>query len=86
MGEQRVDRHLEAEQLRTFVRKLLTDVRALEAMLQHDMIEDGVWRIGAEQELFIVDETRRPALNAVRKFCSSAFCRRCAKRIWDWSR
>jgi len=45
---------LDAERLRVFTRKLLTDLRAIEQMLDHGAIESGVRRIGAEQELFLV--------------------------------
>jgi len=64
MGVQEVNREFEAEQLRSFEKSLLRDVRALEHMLNHDMIESEVQRIGAEQELFIIDDGFRPALLA----------------------
>lgn len=44
-----------------FMRRLLQDVRALEKLLQTDRVERGVRRIGAEQELFILDSSLRPA-------------------------
>ena len=61
MGEQRVQRASSAEEIRVFTRRLLNDVRALERMLEEDMIESGIRRIGAEQELFLVDSSWRPA-------------------------
>jgi CBS domain-containing protein len=61
MGGHEVDRDLDSERLRQFTRKLLADLRAIEKMLAEDRIESGVRRIGAEQELFIVDESWRPA-------------------------
>jgi CBS domain-containing protein len=39
----------------------MRDVRALEMMLHEGMFESGVRRIGAEQELFMVDERGQPA-------------------------
>lgn len=60
MGQQEV-RELDARNLRAFTQKLLTDLRALEAMLRQGMIESGVRRIGAEQELFLIDRNFRPA-------------------------
>ena len=45
-----------AERLRQFTRKLLTDLRAIEKMLDSGAIESGVRRIGAEQELFLVNK------------------------------
>lgn len=47
---------------RAFTRALLNDLRALERMLEEDCFEQGVRRIGAEQEMFLVDRSRmRPA-------------------------
>lgn len=40
---------------------MLADLRALELMLERGSIESGVRRIGAEQEMFIVDRNLRPA-------------------------
>jgi len=51
---------LEGEARRRFTKALLSDLRALERMLADDMFERGVSRIGAEQEMFLVDK----ALNA----------------------
>lgn len=49
-----------------FTRALLNDLNALESMLDGDLIERGVRRIGAEQELFLVDRSGRPARIAER--------------------
>lgn len=43
------------------MKALLNDLRALEQMLENDLIESGVRRIGAEQEMFLVDCNLRPA-------------------------
>ena len=51
--------------LREFTRRLLADLRALEIMLESGAIESGVRRIGAEQELFLIDRHFRPAPLAV---------------------
>ncbi len=40
---------------------LLTDLRAMEMMLDKGMFESGITRIGAEQELALVDEAYQPA-------------------------
>ena len=61
MGEQDVRAGSEEQDLRVFLSHLLNDVRAMERMLETGLIESGVRRIGAEQELFLVDETWRPA-------------------------
>ena len=44
---------------------VLADVGALGAMLDRGLIESGVRRIGAEQEMFLVDSIGRPAKTAV---------------------
>lgn len=51
----------EGERLRRFTQKLLADVQALERILEEGLIEAGKRRIGAEQELFLVDRHWRPA-------------------------
>jgi CBS domain-containing protein/gamma-glutamyl:cysteine ligase YbdK (ATP-grasp superfamily) len=65
MGEQDVRRQSEAEEIRVFLKHLLRDVRAFEQMLEGDVFETDVRRIGAEQELFLVDSNWRPAPLAV---------------------
>ncbi len=52
---------LEGERQREFMSAILDDVRALEHMLDHGLFESGVRRIGVEQELFLLDESWRPA-------------------------
>jgi CBS domain-containing protein len=47
--------------MRAFTRHLLRDLCALERMIEQGLIEVGVHRIGAEQELFFVDAGWRPA-------------------------
>lgn len=61
MGEHSVHRDADPTVLREFTNHLIQDVRALELMLHEDMFETGVRRIGAEQELFMVDERGEPA-------------------------
>ncbi|MGE3164749.1 MAG: CBS domain-containing protein [Planctomycetota bacterium] len=46
--------------LQKFTKKLLTDLRALEYMIDHGLIETGIRRIGAEQEMFLVDQSWHP--------------------------
>ncbi len=46
---------------RAYTKALLRDVRALERMLAEGRFETGVRRIGAEQEMFLVDRDLRPA-------------------------
>jgi len=61
MGEHNVRRDAEPSVLREFTNHLMRDVRAMELMLHEDMFETGVRRIGAEQELFMVDKRGEPA-------------------------
>ncbi|KAA3610598.1 MAG: CBS domain-containing protein [Calditrichaeota bacterium] len=61
MGRQGVSTELRPRQLRLFENNLLQDVRALEYMQKKGMFESGVSRIGAEQELVIIDKLGRPA-------------------------
>jgi CBS domain-containing protein len=61
MGEQNVRGQSQAEEIRVFLRHLLRDVSAFEKMLKEERFETGVRRIGAEQELFLVDQHWRPA-------------------------
>ncbi|MCA9521758.1 MAG: hypothetical protein KC609_12325, partial [Myxococcales bacterium] len=52
---------VQPERLHGFMRHVLADLQALEQILESDMIESGVRRIGAEQEMFLVDAALRPA-------------------------
>ena len=44
---------------------IFDDLRALNYLIEHDGIESGVYRMGAEQEMFLVDQNLRPAPLAV---------------------
>ena len=62
MGEQRVNKPSSGKDLQKFTRALLNDIKSFEYMLQNDWFEKGIHRIGAEQELVIVDlQNYRPA-------------------------
>lgn len=61
MGAQDVHQDHDSARKRQFITQLLRDVQALEVMIERGMIESGVRRIGAEQELFLVDQAWRPA-------------------------
>ncbi|MHC5019157.1 MAG: hypothetical protein ACYTGX_03385 [Planctomycetota bacterium] len=79
MGEHHIARGLEGEHLRAFMDAVLTDLRALERMLDEDRFETGVRRIGAEQEMFLVDEGFRPSSSTRGSGRPTARCR-CWKR------
>ncbi|HEY3025576.1 MAG TPA: CBS domain-containing protein [Pyrinomonadaceae bacterium] len=61
MGEHNVEQELDQQKLHEFMQALLADLRALAFMLEQGRIESGVRRIGAEQEMFLVDRNLRPA-------------------------
>ena len=65
MGEQNIDEHASDTSRQAFMKSLLEEVRALEAMLDKGMVESGVSRIGAEQEMFLINSARKPALTAL---------------------
>ena len=60
MGEHQIAQQADGDALRRFMQKVLYDLRALERMLDEGLIERGVTRIGAEQELFLVDASFDP--------------------------
>ena len=61
MGVQTVSLVEDKEQMQSFVRNLLKDVKAFEYMLNNDWFESGITRIGAEQEMCLVDKNFKPA-------------------------
>ena len=63
MGDQRISIAEHTEERRVFLRHLLHDVQALDKMVELDLFEKGVSRIGAEQEFFIVDQHYKPSRN-----------------------
>ena len=65
MGDHNVTSVESSEAKRKFMRSLLDDLRALEQLIESGQIESDVRRIGAEQELFLVDASGRPALTAL---------------------
>lgn len=62
MGEQKVSLVEDKTQRQQFVKRLLKDVEALQYMLDHDIFESGITRIGAEQEMVLVNnKTLKPS-------------------------
>lgn len=55
MGEERVKLADDNEEVQTFMKHVLRDMRALKTMLDEDWFETDTMRIGAEQELCMVD-------------------------------
>ena len=63
MGNQSVNKLSDPSEKRLFTRHVLNDIYALEALIQDGLIESGIQRIGAEQELALVDlNTWQPAV------------------------
>ena len=63
MGNQGVKTFSDPEAKKHFTKLLLSDIRALEIMLEDKQIESGITRIGAEQELCLVNEQFEPSDN-----------------------
>ena len=61
MGEHRVHDTSDEQRTRAFVRAMLDDIRALEVMIEQDLIERNMHRVGVEQEMYIVDDEGYPA-------------------------
>ncbi len=61
MGEHNVEQQFDEKKSQAFMKALLEDLRALEFMMETNRFETGVTRIGAEQEMFLVDRNMRPA-------------------------
>lgn len=65
MGSQSVKPITNKTERKEFINHLLNDIEALDMMIKSDAFEKGVQRIGAEQELCIVDKYYRPSFNAL---------------------
>ena len=61
MGEHNVEQQVDEVKAQAFMKALLEDLRALAFMLEDGRVETGVKRLGAEQEMFLVDRYLRPA-------------------------
>ncbi len=59
MGRHDLPSAFSDDQLRAFMKAILADVHALERMLDEDRFESGTRRIGAEQEMFLIDRSGR---------------------------
>lgn len=61
MGDKQVSMESDESRMRHFTKAVLTDLQALETMLAEGKMEDDVLRIGAEQEMFLVDSSMHPS-------------------------
>ncbi|MEP2935275.1 MAG: CBS domain-containing protein [Gilvibacter sp.] len=64
MGQQKVSAISTVQERARFIKQLLNDVRAMQYMLDANMIESNVARIGAEQEYCLVNDCWEPAINS----------------------
>lgn len=60
MGDLDVATGVDEKERQAFMRALIAEVHALEKILEEGRLEAGVRRIGAEQEMFLVDRGMRP--------------------------
>lgn len=65
MGEQ-IDGKISRNTKYRFIHQLMQDVEALEYMVENNLFEVDTWRIGAEQELCIVNNDWKPSPNAMK--------------------
>lgn len=65
MGEERVTLARTKEEVQNFMKHVLRDLRALERMLEEDWFETDIIRIGAEQELCLIDRNAKPMTKAM---------------------
>ncbi len=65
MGRHDIELTDDPKDLRRFETRLVEDADALERMLNENMFETGIRRMGMEQELFVIDEHGRPAPRAL---------------------
>ncbi|SNZ01132.1 CBS domain-containing protein [Flagellimonas pacifica] len=61
MGEHILHSKFDQAERKAFVQYLIDDVKALEILMEQDMIESNVVRIGAEQEMCLVNNDFRPS-------------------------
>ena len=64
MGDTRVKLAESNEQVQKFMKNVLKDLRALERMLEEEWFETDPIRIGAEQELCVIDKQMKPFFGA----------------------
>jgi CBS domain-containing protein/gamma-glutamyl:cysteine ligase YbdK (ATP-grasp superfamily) len=61
MGDKKVTTQTDEAQMRHFTKAVLNDLQALEKMLAESLMERDALRIGAEQEMFLIDSSFHPA-------------------------
>lgn len=61
MGDKGVSRDYDEREMRSFTRAVLNDLQALEYLLSNGQMEEDIRRIGAEQEMFLIDPSFHPS-------------------------
>lgn len=61
MGDKLVSMESDESRMRHFTKAVLNDLQALETMIAANKMEVDVLRIGAEQEMFLIDSAMRPS-------------------------
>jgi len=61
MGDKKVSTAQDESRMRQFTKAVLNDLQCLEKMLDEGQMEENALRIGAEQEMFLVDSAMHPA-------------------------
>lgn len=64
MGELNVEKLIGNPNKALYLKQLMADIKALELMLENDMFEKDISRIGVEQEFCLVNQEWEPANNA----------------------
>ncbi|MBD1260062.1 CBS domain-containing protein [Maribacter polysiphoniae] len=64
MGELNVEKLIGNPNKGLYLKQLMADIKALELMLENDMFEKDISRVGIEQEFCLVNEEWEPAKNA----------------------
>jgi CBS domain-containing protein len=65
MGDQKAGKITDKEARAGFTKHLLGDMLALEMMLEQNLFEKGITRIGAEQEFCLINQNWRPSTRAL---------------------
>jgi len=61
MGEKKITTGYDESEMRSFTRSVLDDLQAMGTLIDSGLMEEDVWRIGAEQEMFLVDRSMHPS-------------------------
>ena len=71
MGNQEINPFSATEDSLNLTRAIITDLLALDQMMKESLFEKGVRRIGAEQELAIINSEYRPSTSGQKFFLAS---------------